>query len=144
MLFIPNKKKFLKCHKGNISNVESKSFFLNWGLIGLITLEKGKLNNLQLNQINFFLKKKLLKNYKIWLKIYPNISKTKKPLETRMGKGKGKIDHWYCKLRKKFCFIEIGNNKSHLDFIELENIKKILYSLKKKIPFKTKIIKYVN
>lgn len=144
MSFIPQRKKFFKNHKGNLSNNLSKSSFLNWGLIGLLATEKGVLTNIQLNQINLYLKKKLLKNYKIWLKVYPNLSKTKKPLETRMGKGKGKIDHWYCRLKKNLCFLEISNKKSSLDIIELENLKKILLSLKKKIPFKTKIIKYDN
>ena len=95
MLFIPKKTKFKKKQKGKrlntITNITSL-FKFNFGNIGLKAIECGHLTSKQINAIKQTINKIIKKKGKLKINIFPNTPISKKPLEVRMGKGKGNVD----------------------------------------------------
>ena len=133
MKFIPNFKKFEKRQKGKknkrINKVItfhnlfiSKTYFFK-------ALENCKLNFIQLQAFYKSCKKLLKRSGKIILKVFTHIPTTKKPLEVRMGKGKGVINSWIVKIKKGITLCEIKCNKIIL-------VKKIFKISKLKLPFR--------
>ena len=100
-----------KIKKGSLKKLEFKTNKLKFGLIGLKSKESGVLNLKQINSAKQTILKKMKKQGKIWTRIFPNISITKKSIGTRMGKGKGQISHWSAKISAGTVLFEIcGTN----------------------------------
>lgn len=96
MKFIPKKSKYKKQFKGALTNQLSKNICSNKifvGKIGLKAIESGILNSSQFEAIRQSIKKIIKKAGRLIFVIFPHVPKTKKPLEIRMGKGKGSVDH---------------------------------------------------
>jgi len=96
MLFVPTKLKYKKYQKGKFFNtVKSRSsiFRLKFGCVGLKAITFGKLNVKHLLTFKKTVGKILKKKGRFLLTIFPNTPITKKPIEVRMGKGKGAVDH---------------------------------------------------
>lgn len=135
MKHFPPKKKFRKhfkkhlCFKRNINTSN-----LLYGVIGLQILEYGKISHLQLNALKKLLTFYLERKGKIWLRVYPMIPKTAKPLEVRMGKGKGNVSYWETSLYPGNILFEITTN-------ELRYAEKGFLQVQKRLSFKSKIIK---
>ena len=123
-------------HRFNFKRLATRNKLINEGNYGLKVLETGLINTNELKALNFFIKKKLKKQGKFWLNLNPNFTKTKKPIETRMGKGKGNIDGLYCFVKRGQVILEIKSISNQLSI-------EILKEIKKKISLKTKILKQV-
>ena len=123
-------------HRFNFKRLATRNKLINEGNYGLKVLETGLINPNELKALNFFIKKKLKKQGKFWLNLNPNFTKTKKPIETRMGKGKGNIDGLYCFVKRGQVILEIKSISNQLSI-------EILKEVKKKISLKTKILKQV-
>lgn len=109
MLFIPNGTKYKKQQKGkSFCRVNKKiDFFqLKYGSIGLKALTCGRLTSEEIKTARQVLSKKLKKCGFIKINIYPQTPISKKPLEIRMGKGKGNVDHWVFKVRSGMILFE--------------------------------------
>lgn len=120
-------------HKFKKLKYVKKSFFLLKGTYGLQVLEFGFLNLNHLKMIAFFFNKNLKKTGKIWFNVTPNYIETKKPVETRMGRGKGNIENILVVLQPGKIFFEVtGFNKK---FIEV-----LLKTILKKLPIKCRIL----
>ena len=136
MKFIPNKLKFKKYQKGKNFNIISKptSFIQNkrLGVICLKALESSRLSSTQLQATFKSIRKLIKKNGKIIFKTFPHNPITKKPLEVRMGKGKGPVNSWISKVSVGSVLCEIQSKKVSL-------VKKALLYTQIKLPFKTKI-----
>jgi large subunit ribosomal protein L16 len=136
MIFIPKKSKFKKQNKGKAFNRISKNktlFNLYYGTIALKSVEHGRLNSKQIQTLVQLINKKIKKKGKIKLNIFPHTPISAKPTETRMGKGKGNIDSWICKIKPGNVICEIETN-----FIALT--KKNLRLVQVRLPINTKII----
>jgi len=137
-------KEFPKTFKyGRVFRVKLKKFekaknFLNVNFFeyGLKVLENGKITIKHLNSITRLLKKLFKKHISLKYNISLITPVTKKPLEVRMGKGKGERNHWECTLRKGTIIIEIGN-------VSFDDLKYGLKLVKDKLPVSTKIVKIV-
>ena len=70
---------------------------------------------------------------KVWIRIFPDYPVTKKPIEVRMGKGKGNVSHWVCKIKPGKVLYEVAGNDIYL-------IQKALSKAANKLPLLTKII----
>lgn len=95
MLFVPNDSKFKKRQKGKKLNTIAGINSLNalkFGNIGLKAVETGHLNSKQIISIRQTINKIIKKKGKLIINIFPNTQISKKPLEVRMGKGKGNVD----------------------------------------------------
>lgn len=117
MSYIPSKSKYKKYQKGKSFNRINKNLDFNcltFGCIGLKALNFGRLNSKQIASIRQSINKIIKKTGIIFINVFPNTAITKKPLEIRMGKGKGNVDHWVYKLRPGFIICEIQTNNISL------------------------------
>ena len=136
MFLQPKKNKYKKVHKKRLKKFNhklKKTNVLNFGNMGLKALESGLISSKQLESSKQAINKTLKKSGKIRINVFPNLPITKKPTETRMGKGVGSIDHWTVKITGRTILLEIfgASNKTSL---------KALKTGKTKLPIKTKII----
>jgi large subunit ribosomal protein L16 len=136
MLFIPKKSKFKKRQKGKKLNTINKVCTinkLNFGRLGLKAMNCGHMTSKQLSSLRQTINKVIKKKGKLKINIFPNTPITKKPLEVRMGKGKGNIDRWVFKVRSGtiLCEIETTSLITGLQALKLAQFK---------IPIRTKII----
>jgi large subunit ribosomal protein L16 len=135
--FTPKNYKYKKQHKGKLTNKINKPQLLtntiSIGSISLMALENGRLTPNHLLCCTQLLNKKTKKLGQINLKVFPHTPITKKPLEIRMGKGKGAVDTHVFNVFTGTTLIELEGNNIHL-------LKKNLEQIKIKLPIKTKII----
>lgn len=135
MLLIPRKPKFQKQQKGKKFNKINKLLTLKFckkGSFYLKVMESGRLSSKQLETLYNSLNKYLKKAGKIFLKVFPHTPLTEKPIEVRMGKGKGSVSYWIAKIKAGSIICEIVSSFPALA------IKALVYA-QHKLPLKTKI-----
>ena len=94
MFLQPKSVKYKKFKKGKLSKFEFKSNKLKFGVIGLKAAESGIISARQIESARQAISRKIKRRGKLWIRIFPSISITAKPNESRMGKGKGAFSHW--------------------------------------------------
>lgn len=94
MFLQPKRSKFKKIRKGKLSNLEFKSNKLKFGIIGLKAAESGIITARQIEAARQSITRKINRKGKLWIRIYPSLPVTVKPIEVRMGKGKGPVSFW--------------------------------------------------
>jgi len=134
----PKTFKYGRVFRVKLKKNESSTSFINVNFLeyGLKALENGKISMKHLNSINRLLKKLFKKNIYIKYNVSLLTPVTKKPLETRMGKGKAERSYWECQMRKGVVVVEFGN---------LDN-DKLVYALglvSQRLPVLTKTVKAV-
>ena len=129
----PKKIKHYKMHKKKFKNWKSLTFFLNFGQLSLKAVEYGYISSYQIKSIQLILSRNLKQQGKVWLNMSPNIPVTSKPIEVRMGKGKGSIRHWSCLVSPGFKILEIFSNQAFKKVIQF------LKAVQMRIPIKTKL-----
>lgn len=136
-MFIPKKSKFKKQQKGKLCNrIDGSRLSLNqlhFGSVGLKALSRDNLTSKQIETLRQSINKAVKKTGKIIIKPFPSVPVSKKPIEVRMGKGKGSVDHWVFKVRPGYVLCEIVTD-------QIEIAVKALVMVKKKLSIKTKII----
>lgn len=136
MLFVPKKWKFRKKQKGKKLNTINKVYTLEtliYNKLGLKAKETGHMNSKQITALRQTVNKIMKKKGKVRINIFPSIQFTKKPLEVRMGKGKGNVDRWVFKVRSGTMLCEI---ETPFPLIGLKALKLAKY----KIPLNTILI----
>jgi|LauGreSuBDMM15SN_2_FD.fasta_scaffold321023_2 large subunit ribosomal protein L16 len=132
----PNHKKLFKEQKGKTFNRVANLYSLKRLSIGsyaLIASESGRLTGKQINCFYQVINKSIKKFGRVLIPVSVQTPITKKPLEVRMGKGKGSIDHWVAKIKTGTVLCEIVSSSSSLSRLSL--IKAMF-----KLPIKTKLI----
>lgn len=137
MLKIPKGYKFKKAQKGRLKNIVSKNLTLkdlvSSGMIALKSASSGLLTPNHINCCKQLLNKTLKKTSQIQFLAFPHRPVTKKPLEIRMGKGKGNVDRWVSNIFSGNGLLEIeGNN--------VNAAKKAVKAIKYKLPVKTYVL----
>tara|TARA_B100000795_G_scaffold134164_2_gene100179 strand:- start:1897 stop:2298 length:402 start_codon:yes stop_codon:yes gene_type:complete len=107
MFLQPKKTKYKKNRKGTLKKIEYGANKLKFGTIGLKALESGCISAKQIESARQAINRRLKRNGKIWIRIFPHISVTAKPIEVRMGKGKGSVKHWISKVKRGSVLFEI-------------------------------------
>jgi large subunit ribosomal protein L16 len=133
MLLQPKKTKYKKIRKGVLKKLEYKTNCLNFGTIGLKSIESGVISSKQIESARQAINRKLNRKGKVWIRIFPNYPITKKPIEVRMGKGKGQVSYWGAKVAGGTILFEICG-------ITTDKAIYALSSGRFKLPIKTKII----
>jgi large subunit ribosomal protein L16 len=136
MFLQPKKLKYIKYQKIK----KAKHFIINnlsFGKYGIQSIENGYLTAKQIESTRRVLTRFLKKDGKIWIRCFPNIPITKKPNETRIGKGKGSVNIWVVNVKPGQILFEISLQND-------KKAKEILKSSAKKLPIKTKILKRNN
>jgi large subunit ribosomal protein L16 len=89
MAMMPVRTKFRKMQKGQMAGFSKAANFLDFGEFGMQALERGWVTNHQIEACRVAITRYLNRRGQVWIRIFPDKSVTKKPAETRMGKGKG-------------------------------------------------------
>ena len=93
-MLMPKKVKHRKQMKGRMTGVATRGSEISFGQYGLKTLEPGWITDRQIEAARIAMTRHVKRGGKIWIRMFPDKPITKKPAETRMGKGKGAPDHW--------------------------------------------------
>ena len=132
MFLQPKKIKYKKVRKGKLSKLEFKSNNLQFGEIGLKAQESGLISARQIEAVRRVITRKIKKKGKVWIRIFPYLPITSKPTESRMGKGKGSVDHWVARVRGGTVLFEICGVPKH-------TAREALKACSKKLPIKSRI-----
>lgn len=129
----PKRTKFRKYQKGTIGGIKPNTITLKFGKYGLKALESGKITARTIEAVRRAITRKFKKSGKLWIKIFPDIPVTQKPLEVRMGKGKGAPSFWICRIQAGQVLFEMDGVSSQLAF---QAAKLAAY----KLPIKTELV----
>lgn len=133
MALMPKRVKFRKCQRGKRRGMSFKGFRVSFGEYGLQALENAWMTNIQIEAARVALMRHLNRGGKVWIRVFPDKSVSKKPAETRMGKGKGSPEHWVAVIKRGRVLFEMQG-------IPLELAKESLKLAADKLPFRTKFV----
>jgi large subunit ribosomal protein L16 len=114
MALMPTRTKFRKMQKGQHSGLSRAANFLDFGEFGIQVLERGRITNHQIEACRVAINRYFNRRGQVWIRIFPDKSVSKKPAETRMGKGKGAPDHWVAVVRPGRVLFEVGGVSKEL------------------------------
>jgi large subunit ribosomal protein L16 len=106
---MPKRVKFRKSQRGRIRGRANNGNKVSYGEYGLQALERGWITGRQIEAARVAASRFLGSQGKHWIRIFPHKSVTKKPLETRMGKGKGEVEFWAAVVKPGTVMFELGN-----------------------------------
>lgn len=109
MSLMPKRTKYRKQQKGNVRGLSKRGNFVEFGDFGMQTLERGRLTAQQIEACRVAINRYCKRRGKVWIRVFPDKPVSKKPAETRMGKGKGAPDHWVGLVRPGRVLFELGN-----------------------------------
>src|SRR3984957_13021704 len=137
MAQIPSRTKFRKQQKGSRSGLSKGGNFLEFGDFGMQSLDRGCITSQQIEACRVAINRHFKRRGKVWIKIFPDKPITKKPAETRMGKGKGAQDHWAAVVRPGRILFEVGN-------VSKEEAQSALRRAAAKIGLRTRFVERVE
>ena len=137
MALIPSRPKFRKQQKGSMRGLAKAGQFVLFGDFGMQVLDRGRITNQQIEACRIAINRCLSRKGKVWIRIFPDKPITKKPAETRMGKGKGGTDHWVAVVRPGRILFEVAN-------ISREEAQNALLKAAAKIPYRTRFVDRVE
>ena len=130
----PSKTKFRKQHKGRIHGKSYSGSKLNFGSYGLKAHSPGRISARQIEAARRAITKEMKREGRVWIRIFPDVPVTKKPIEVRMGKGKGNVEFWVSRVHPGRIIFEV-------DGVSEEVARVALYKASTKLPIKTKFVK---
>src|SRR5471030_2168629 len=130
----PKRVKFRKMFKGRMNGLSQRGNTVAFGTYGLQTLEPGWVTSRQIEAARVALTRHIKRGGKVWIRIFPDKPYTKKPAETRMGKGKGSPEGWVAVIKPGRVMFELAG-------IPEELAKEALWLAGQKLPIKTKFVK---
>ncbi len=108
MLLAPSRPKYRRQHRGRMKGTAQRGSTLAFGEFGLQALEPCWIEARQIESARIALTRYMKRGGKVWIRIFPDKPVTVKPAETRMGKGKGAVDHWVAVVKPGRIIFEIG------------------------------------
>jgi large subunit ribosomal protein L16 len=130
---MPKRMKFRKYMKGRNRGYARSGYKLAFGDIAFKAVEAGRINSRQIEAARIAATRHIKRQGKIWIRVFPDKPLTAKPLEVRMGKGKGAIDQWVMNIKPGRIIFEMGG-------VEESLAREALLLAMHKLPFKTKIV----
>ena len=103
----PKRTKYRKQFKGRIKGVAKGGSDLNFGSFGLKAQEPDRVNARQIEAARRAITRHMKRAGRVWIRVFPDLPVTSKPTEVRMGKGKGSVDYWACKVKPGRIMFEI-------------------------------------
>lgn len=132
-MLAPKKVKHRKMMKGRMRGTALRGSDVSFGTIGLQAVDCGRINSRQIESARVALTRHIKRGGKVWIRIFPDKPVTKKPAETRMGKGKGSPEEWVA-------VIKPGRILYEIDGVNLDVAKEALRLAAHKLPIKTKVV----
>ena len=132
-MLAPKKVKYRKSQKVNMRGMSNSSNFVAYGSYGLKALEPGLISSRQIEATRISISRRVRKLGRLWIRIFPDRPMTRKPAETRMGKGKGSPEYWVAAVKPGRILFEV-------DGLNLEEAKETFRACSHKLPIKTKLV----
>jgi len=129
----PARVKFRKMHRGSRTGLATSGQTVAFGEYGLMALERCWMNAKQLEAARVAVTRHMKRKGKMWIRVFPQKSFTKKPLETRMGKGKAPLEGWVAVIRPANILFEV-------DGVTEAEARESMRLAATKLPIKTKFI----
>ena len=129
----PKKVKFRRPQKGKNRGLANKGNYVAFGSYGLKALEHGWITSRQIESSRIVISRSVRKTGRMWIRIFPHKSITKKPAETRMGKGKGTPEYWVAVVKPGTILFEV-------DGIEQDIAAEAFRKCSNKLPIKAKMV----
>ena len=129
----PKKTKFRKAHKGRIHGNAKGGSSLNFGSYGMKALQPNRITARQIEAARRAITRHIKRQGRVWIRVFPDVPVTKKPVEVRMGKGKGSVEFWACRIKP-------GRVMFELDGVSESLAKEAFELASAKLPIKTKFI----
>ena len=129
----PKKPKYRKQFKGRMHGVSKGGNFLNFGSYGLKALTPERITSRQIESARRCISRHLKRSGRVWIRIFPDVPVSKKPAEVRMGKGKGSVEYWACRVKPGRIMFEV-------DGVNLNDAKKAMMLAAAKLPVKCKFV----
>ncbi|HEY1031392.1 MAG TPA: 50S ribosomal protein L16 [Flavipsychrobacter sp.] len=129
----PKKTKHRKAHKGRIKGNAQRGATVAFGSFGLKALEPKWITNRQIEAARQAMTRHMKREGNVWIRIFPDKPITRKPLEVRMGKGKGNLEFWAA-------VVHPGRIMFELDGVPMQVAKEALELAAQKLPIKTKFV----
>jgi large subunit ribosomal protein L16 len=129
----PMRTKFRKAHKGRIKGLATSAVELAFGNYGLKALEPERVTARQIEAARRALTRHMKRAGQVWIRVYPDVPVSKKPLEVRMGSGKGTPEYWVCRVKPGRVMFEV-------DGISEQLAREALGLAAAKLPIKTRFI----
>ncbi len=133
----PMRTKFRKAHKGRIHGVASSAIDLAFGQYGLKATEPERITARQIEAARRALTRHMKRSGRVWIRIYPDVPVSKKPLEVRMGSGKGTPEFWVARVKPGRILFEI-------DGVTVDVAKEALALAAAKLPVKTRFVERIS
>ena len=133
MALMPKRVKYRKAQRGRRKGTSYAGSVLSFGEFGLKALENAWIKDRQIEAARVALMRHTRRGGKVWIRIFPDRPVTKKPAETRMGKGKGAPDHWVAVVRK-------GRILFEMEGIPIDLARDSMCLASHKLPIKTKFV----
>lgn len=130
----PKRTKFRKMHKGRNTGLAQRGNTVAFGEIGLKSIGRGRMTARQIEAARRTITRRIKRGGKIWIRVFPDKPITEKPLEVRMGKGKGPVEYWVAEIKPGRMLYEIQG-------VSEELAREALTLASAKLPFKTTIVK---
>ena len=133
----PMRTKFRKAHKGRIHGNASSAVTLAFGQFGLKAMEPERITARQIEAARRALTRHMKRSGRVWIRVYPDVPVSKKPLEVRMGSGKGGIELWVTRVKP-------GRILFELDGVPVQLAKEALALAAAKLPIKTRFVQRIT
>ena len=132
-MLMPKKVKYRKRQKGRMRGLAFRGSSLNFGSYGLMALDPGWITNRQIEAARIAMTRHIKRGGKVWLRVFPDKPVSKKPLETRMGKGKGSPEFWVA-------VVKPGRILYEMEGVSSDIAKEAMRLAAQKLPIHTKFI----
>lgn len=129
----PKRMRYRKMHKGRIKGVAQRGTTVDFGSFGLKATEEGWITSRQIESARIALTRYMKREGKVWIRIFPDKPITSKPLEVRMGKGKGALSHYVA-------VVHTGRILFELDGVPREVAQEALRLAANKLPLLTRFV----
>src|SRR5215831_18494484 len=133
-MLAPKRVKFRKRFKGNTNGLATRGNTVAFGHFGLMSLDPGWITNRQIEASRVAMTREMKRGGKVWIRNFPDKPITKKPAETRMGKGKGNPEGWVAVVKPARILFEI-------DGVTEELARKAFALASAKLPLKTRVVR---
>ncbi len=132
-MLMPKRVKYRKKQRGRMKGNAQKGNYIAFGTFGLKALESGWITSRQIEATRVAITRHVKRGGKVWIRIFPDKPVTKKPAETRMGKGKGSPEYWVA-------VVKPGRILFELEGVSRELAKEAMRLASHKLPIKTKFV----
>ena len=129
----PKRTKYRKVQKGRMKGNSQRGHILSNGMFGIKSLDSSFITSRQIEASRIAATRFMKREGQLWIKIFPDKPITKKPLEVRMGKGKGAVEYWAAVVKPGRIMFEVGG-------VPLSVAKEALRLAAQKLPVKTKFV----